>query len=79
MGERLGDMDYENIAPHEVLSQIIENLAEAEGRMRAARDKMSVSFLDDSSGYESIVDHIDSALASAGAALSEAHHMLHEM
>jgi hypothetical protein len=72
-------MDYENIEPHEVLSQIIEDLAEAEGRMRAARDKMAASFFDDSEVYESIVDHMDSALASAGAALSETHNKLHEL
>ena len=77
--ERLGHMDYENLESYEVLSQIIEDLAEAEGKMRAAQDKMAVSFLDDSEDYESIVDHIDSALASAGAALSEAHHKLHEL
>ncbi len=70
-------MDYENTEPHEVLIGIIEDLAEAEGRMRAARDKMGDSFLVDSEDYESIVDHIDSALASAGAALAEAHHKLH--
>ena len=71
-------MDYENILPHEVLSKIIEELAEAEGRMRAARDMMSDTFLENSEDYESIADHIDSALASAGAALAETHHKLHE-
>ncbi len=72
-------MDYENMEPHEVLSQVIEDLAEAEGRMRGARDKMDDSFLADSEDYESILDHIDSALASAAAALIEAHHKLHEL
>ncbi len=70
-------MGYENIEPQEVLGEVIEDLAEAEGRMRAARDKMGDSFLADSEDYESIADHIDSALASARAALAEAHHKLH--
>ncbi len=71
-------MDYQNIEPYEVLSKIIEDLAEAEGRMRSARDIMNDSFLVDSEDYESIADHIDSALASAGAALAEIHHKFHE-
>ena len=71
-------MDHENILPHEVLSKIIEELAEAEGRMRVARDMMSDAFLENSEDYESIADHIDSALASAGAALAETHHKLHQ-
>ena len=70
-------MDHENMEPHQVLSEIIEDLAEAEGRMRGARDKMDDSFLEDSEDYKSIAEHIDSALASAGAALAEAHHKLH--
>lgn len=70
-------MDYENIEPHEVLIEIIEDLAEAEGRLRAARDKIGDPFLADSEDYESIADHLDSALASAEAALAEAHHKLH--
>ena len=46
--------------------------------MRAARDKMNVPFLADSPDYASVVAHIDSALASAGTALAEAHSNLHE-
>lgn len=71
-------MNHENMEPHEVMSQVIEDLAEAEGRMRTARDKMSDSFLASGAGYESIAAYIDSALASAGAALAEVHNKLHE-
>jgi hypothetical protein len=71
-------MDYEDTEPHEVLIEIIEDLAEAEGRMRAARDKMASPFLAGRPTYESIAAHIDSALASAAAALAEAHNELHE-
>ena len=71
-------MDYEGVEPHMVISEIIEDLAQAEGRMQAARDKMNVPFLADGPDYASIVAHIDSALASAGAAISEAHGKLHE-
>lgn len=70
-------MDHENVEPKEALIGIIEDLAAAEGRMRAARDKMSSSFLADNPGYQSIAAHIDEALASAGAALAETHDKLH--
>ncbi len=71
-------MDHNNVEPHRALSEIIEDLAEAEGRMRAARDKMNEPFLANSPDYASIVARIDSALASAGAALAEVHGKLHE-
>ena len=73
-------MDNEGVEPHMVISEVIEDLAQAEGRMRAAKDKLNVPFLADgpSSSYASIVAHIDSALASAGAAIAEAHSILHE-
>jgi pectin methylesterase-like acyl-CoA thioesterase len=71
-------MDHEGVEPHMVISEIIEDLAQAEGRLQAARDKMNVPFLADGLDYASIVAHIDSALASAGAAISEAHSKLHE-
>jgi hypothetical protein len=70
-------MDYENLEPHQVIAEAIEELAEAEGRMRAARDKMDASFLADDPDYEGIATHIDSALASAGAAIAEMHRKLH--
>jgi hypothetical protein len=71
-------VDHENTEHREVLKEIIEDLAEVEGRMRAARDKIGAPIFVDNSGYESIAAHIDSALTSAGAALAEAHHKLHE-
>jgi hypothetical protein len=71
-------MDHEGVEPHMVISEIIEDLAQAEGRMQTARDKMNVPFLADDLDYASIAAHIDSALASAGAAISEAHNKLHE-
>ncbi len=71
-------MDYENLEPHQVIAEAIEELAEAEGRMRAARDKLDAPFLTDAPDYASIVAHVDSALASAGAAIAEAHGKLHE-
>ncbi len=71
-------MDH-NVEPHRALSEIIEDLAEAEGRMQAARDKMNEPFLADSPDHASIAAHIDSALASAGAALAEVHGKLHEL
>ena len=71
-------MDHEGIGSHRVITEIIEELAEAEGRMRAARDKMNVSLLEDGADYAGIAAHIDSALASAGAAIAEAHRKLHK-
>ena len=71
-------MDHEGVEPHMVISEVIEDLAQAEGRMRSAKDKMNVPFLADGPYYASIVTHIDSALASAGAAIAEAHSILHE-
>jgi hypothetical protein len=71
-------MDHEGVEPHMVISEVIEDLAQAEGRMRSAKDKMNVPFLADGPYYASIVAHIDSALASAGAAIAEAHSILHE-
>ena len=71
-------MKHEGMKPHRVITQIIEDLAQAEGRMRAARDKLDAPFLTDASDYASIVAHVDSALASAGAAIAEAHGKLHE-
>ena len=71
-------MDRENVEPKEALTEIIEDLAEAEDRMRAARDQMGGYFLADSPDYRSIAAHIDRALASAGAALAEAHDKLHQ-
>jgi hypothetical protein len=71
-------MDYENVESEEALIEIIEDLAETEGRMRAARDQMINSFLAGSPDYQSIAAHIDKALASAGAALAEAHNKLHQ-
>ena len=56
-------MDHEGVKPHAVISEIIEDLAQAEGRMRSARDKMNVPFVADAPDYASIVAHIDSALA----------------
>ncbi len=70
-------MDHEDVESHRVITEIIEELAEAEGRMRAARDKMNVPFLTDKADFASIVAHTDSALASAGAAIAEAHSKLH--
>ena len=72
------DMDHEGVKPQAVISEIIEDLAQAEGRMRSARDKMNFPFVADAPDYASIVAHIDSALASAGAAIAEAHGKLHE-
>ena len=71
-------MGHESVEPHMVISKVIEDLAQAEGRMRTARDKMNAPFLADGPDYASIVAHIDSALASAGAAIAEAHSILHE-
>jgi hypothetical protein len=71
-------MDREGVKPQAVISEIIEDLAQAEGRMRSARDKMNFPFVADAPDYASIVAHIDSALASAGAAIAEAHGKLHE-
>jgi len=71
-------MDHENAESEEALIAIIEDLAEVEGRMRAARDQMVNAFLADSPDYQSIAAHIDKALASAGAALAEAHDKLHQ-
>jgi hypothetical protein len=71
-------MDHESVETHMIISEVIEDLAQAEGRMRAARDKMNVPFLADGADYASIVAHIDSALASAGAAIAETHSKLHE-
>jgi hypothetical protein len=71
-------MDHEGVEPHMVISEVIEDLAQAEGRMRSAKDKMNVPFLAVGPYYASIVAHIDSALASAGAAIAEAHSILHE-
>ena len=71
-------MDHENVEPKEALIGIIEDLVAAEGRMGAARDKMSPSFLADNPGYQSIAAHMDGALASAGAALAETHDELHQ-
>lgn len=71
-------MDQEGVEPRMVITEIIEDLAQAEGRMRAARDKLDAPFLADAPEYASIMAHIDSALASAGAAIAEAHSMLHE-
>ena len=67
-------MDYRNnMGRHEVLPEVIEDLAEAESRMIAARNKMI-----EGPGYESIAAHISSALAAVEAALAEAHNKLHE-
>jgi hypothetical protein len=71
-------MEHQNVEFHRVITEIIEDMAEAEGRMRAARDKMNVPFLTDRADFASIVAHTDSALASAGAAIAEAHSKLHE-
>ena len=71
-------MGHESVEPHMVISEVIEDLAHAEGRMQAAREKMNAPFLADGPDYASIVAHIDSALASAGAAIAEAHGILHE-
>ena len=71
-------MDHEDVGPHRVITEIIEELAEAEGRMRAARDKMGAPFLAGDPDYAGIAAHIDSALASAGAAIAEAHGKLHK-
>ena len=71
-------MDHEGVGSHRVITEIIEELAEAEGRMRAARDKMDVPFLAGDPDYADIAAYIDSALASAGAAIAEAHDKLHE-
>ena len=59
-------MDQEGVEPRMVITEIIEDLAQAEGRMRAARDKLDAPFLADAPEYASIMAHIDSALASAG-------------
>jgi hypothetical protein len=71
-------MGHEGVEPHMVISEVIEDLAQAEGRMRAAQDKINAPFLADDPDYASIVAHIDSALASDGAAIAEAHNILHE-
>ncbi len=71
-------MEHQNVEFHRVITEIIEELAEAEGRMRAARDKMNAPLLADGADFASIVVHIDTALASAGAAIAEAHSKLHE-
>ena len=71
-------MDHESVETHMIISEVIEDLAQAEGRMRAARDKMNDPFLADGADYASIVAHIDSALAYAGAAIAETHSKLHE-
>ncbi len=71
-------MDYESKGPPEVLTEVIEDLAKAEGTLSAARNKITGASLVGKPGYERIVGLIDSALASAAAALSEAHHELHE-
>ena len=71
-------MDHEGVKSHTVISEIIEDLAQAEGQMRSARDKMNVPLVADAPDYASIVAHIDSALASAGAAIAEANGKLHE-
>jgi hypothetical protein len=71
-------MGHEGVEPHMVISEVIEDLAQSEGRMRAAQDKINAPFLADDPDYASIVAHIDSALASGGAAIAEAHNILHE-
>jgi hypothetical protein len=38
-------MDHEGVEPHMVISEVIEDLAQAEGQMQAAKDKMNVPFL----------------------------------
>jgi hypothetical protein len=70
-------MDHEDVGSHRLITEIIEDLAEAEGRMRAARDKMDAPFLAGHPNYAGIAAHIDSALASAGAAIAEGHRKLH--
>ena len=47
-------MDHEGVKPHTVISEIIEDLAQAEGRMRSARDKMNFPFVADAPDYASI-------------------------
>ena len=70
-------MDHEGVESHRVITEIIEELAEAEGQMRAARDKIDAPFLAGDPDYAGIAAHIDSALASAGAAIAEVHRKLH--
>ena len=40
-------MGHEGVEPHMVISEVIEDLAQAEGRMRAAQDKINAPFLAD--------------------------------
>jgi hypothetical protein len=47
-----------DVGSHRVITEIIEELAESEGRMRAAKDKMNVPLLADAPDYASIVAHI---------------------
>ena len=37
-------MGHEGVVPHMVISEVIEDLAQAEGRMRAAQDKINAPF-----------------------------------
>ena len=70
-------MDHTNMMPGGILTEVIEDLVQAEGRMLAAREKIDASIAD-RPGYESIAGHINSALASTTAALAAAHDKLHE-
>ena len=70
-------MDHESVETHMIISEVIEDLAQAEGRMRAARDKMDAPFLAGDPDYAGIAAYIDSALVSAGVAIAEMHSKLH--
>ncbi len=71
-------MEHEGVESRQVISKVIEDLAQAEGLMRVARDRMNVPFVADRPDYASIVAHIDLTLASVGPAIAEAHSKLHE-
>lgn len=71
-------MEHEGVESRMVISKVIEDLAHAEGKMQAARDKMNTPFLVEDADYASIIAYIDSALASVGGAIAEVHGKLHE-
>jgi hypothetical protein len=70
-------MDHPDIESRRSLLEVIDTLVEAERTLLSAQTVMRDSSLADRPGYESIEGHIGVALASARAALAEAHHKLH--
>ncbi len=70
-------MDNSDIESRRGLTEVIDTMVEAERILLSAQTVMRDSSLADRPGYESLDEHIGVALASARAALAEAHHKLH--